>query len=130
VELLKDDQLVDANEILPDTNGAARVTFRVKAPESGEQRYVFRVPPQPEEADVANNERPFFSGRSGQGAGVAGGRATALGDEVSGSIPQTRSACGLTAVYRLNAQRNLAVVSATGAETRMERICSRELKRK
>src|SRR5437867_27178 len=60
VEVLKDDKLVETREVLPDTNGVARVAIRVKAPGAGEQRYVFRVAPQPEESDTANNERAVF----------------------------------------------------------------------
>ncbi len=60
VEILKEDKIIETKEVLPGTNGSARVTLRVKAPGGGEQRYVFRVPPQPEEADTANNERAIF----------------------------------------------------------------------
>lgn len=60
VDILRGDQLIDSKEVLPDTNGTARVSVRVTAPAGGEQRYVFRVPPQPEEADTANNERAVF----------------------------------------------------------------------
>ena len=60
VEVLKDDKSIETKEVVPDTNGLARIAVRVKAPEAGEQRYVFRVAPQPEEADAANNERAVF----------------------------------------------------------------------
>ena len=60
VELLKEDQVVDSAELVPDNAGVARVAMRVKAPADGEQRYVFRVAGQPEESDTANNERAVF----------------------------------------------------------------------
>ncbi len=60
VDLLTDKKIVATKEFLPDTNGIARISMRVKAPDAGEQRYVFRVPPEPDEADTANNERAVF----------------------------------------------------------------------
>jgi len=122
VDLLKDDQLVDTKEILPDTNGAGRVSFRVKAPESGEQRYVFRVPPQPEEADVANNERAVFLRSVGAKVRVlvAEGQPHWETKFLVQSLKRDPHV-DLTAVYRLNAQRNVGVVSATGNETRVEK---------
>ena len=49
VDLLTDEKIITSKEILPDTNGVARISLRVKAPDAGEQRYVFRVPAEPDE---------------------------------------------------------------------------------
>ncbi len=66
VDLLTDGKVVATKEYLPDTNGVAHLSMRVKAPSAGEQRYVFRVPPEPDEADTANNERAVFLRSVGQ----------------------------------------------------------------
>ena len=57
VELLKDDKVISSQEILPDTNGIGRVAMTVTAPDEGEERYVFRTPPEPEQADTATRSR-------------------------------------------------------------------------
>ena len=60
VEILNDGKVIERREVLPDSSGSARVVARVKAPDSGEHRYIFRAVPQPEESDISNNERSIF----------------------------------------------------------------------
>ena len=121
VELLKDDKPVETREIVPDTNGVARIAVRVKAPESGEQRYVFRVAEQPEEGDTANNERAVFLRSVGEKVRVLVAEGQPHWDTkfLVQSLKRDPNV-DLTAVYRLNAARHVAVLSSTGAETRVE----------
>jgi hypothetical protein len=121
VEVLQDDRLVETREVVPDTNGFARVAVRVKAPATGEQRYVFRVAPQPEESDTANNERAVFLRSVGEKVRVLVAEGQPHWDTkfLVQSLKRDPNV-DLTAVYRLNASRHVAVVSSTGAETRVE----------
>lgn len=121
VELLKDDRVLETKEVLPDTNGIARVTMRVKAPDAGEQRYVFRTPPQPDEADTANNERAVFLRSVGAKVRVLVAEGQPYWDTkfLVQSLKRNTNV-DLTAVYRLNANRHVAVVSGSGNETRSE----------
>lgn len=122
VELLRDDKVIETCEVIPDTNGLARVSVKVKAPDAGEQRYVFRAPPQPEEGDTANNERAVFLRSVGDKVRVLVAEGQPHWDTkflVQGLKRDPN--VDLTAVYRLNAQRHVAVLSSTGAETRVER---------
>jgi hypothetical protein len=113
--------VIETKEVLPDTNGAARVSLRVKAPGAGEQRYVFRVPPQPEEADTANNERAVFLRSVGEQVRVLVAEGQPHWDTkfLVQSLKRDPNV-NLTAVYRLNATRNVAVVSVTGTEAHFE----------
>src|SRR5262245_7877779 len=121
IDLLKGDKIVESREVVPDTNGFARIAVKVKAPESGEQRYVFRVAPQPEEADTANNERAVFLRSVGEKVRVLVAEGQPHWDTkfLVQSLKRDPNA-DLTAVYRLSAMRHVAVVSSTGAETRVE----------
>jgi hypothetical protein len=121
VELLTNDKVVASQEVLPDTNGVGRLSLRVKAPDAGEQRYVFRVPPEPDEADTANNERAVFLRSVGRKVRVLVAEGQPYWDTkfLVQSLKRNTNV-ELTAVYRLNAARHVAVVSATGAETRSE----------
>jgi len=122
VELLRDDKVIETREVIPDTDGLARVSVKVKAPDAGEQRYVFRAPPQPEEGDTANNERAVFLRSVGDKVRVLVAEGQPHWDTkflVQGLKRDPN--VDLTAVYRLNAQRHVAVLSSTGAETRVER---------
>ena len=122
VELLRDDKVIETREVIPDTHGVGRLSLKVKAPEKGEQRYLFRVPPQPEEGDTANNERAVFLRSVGEKVRVLVAEGQPHWDTkflVQGLKRDPN--VDLTAVYRLNAQRHLAVLSSTGAETRVER---------
>jgi hypothetical protein len=121
VELLKDDKVVASKEVTPDGGGAARVTMSVTAPEEGEQRYVFRVPPEPEEADTANNERAVFLRSVGRQVRVLVAEGEPSWDTkfLVQSLKRNPKV-DLTAVYRLNAQRHVAVLSATNGEMRSE----------
>jgi hypothetical protein len=121
VALLKDDQVVEKKEVVPDTNGVARLSMRVKAPPAGEQRYVFRVAPQPEESDTANNERAVFLRSVGAQVRVLVAEGQPFWDTkfLVQSLKRNTNV-DLTATYRLNASRHMTVVSAGGIETRVE----------
>jgi hypothetical protein len=121
VELLVSNQVAGSEECLPDTNGVARVALRVKAPDMGELRCVFRVPAEPDEADTANNERSVFLRAVGHKVRVlvAEGQPSWDTKFLVQSLKRNTNV-ELTAVYRLNATRHVAVVSATGTETRTE----------
>ena len=122
VELLAHDKVIETKEVLPGTNGVGHVSFRVKAPASGEQRCVFRVPPQPEEGDVANNERAIFLRAVGEKVHVllAEGQPHWESKFLVQSL-QRDPHVDLTAVFRLSASRSLAVVSGTNGGTRVEK---------
>jgi hypothetical protein len=121
VELLRGDKSIETKEVMPDTNGLARVSMRVKAPEAGEQRYVFRVPPEPDETDTANNERAVFLRSVGEKVRVLVAEGQPYWDTkfLVQSLKRNTNV-DLTAVYRLNPTRHVAVVSSTGIETRTE----------
>jgi hypothetical protein len=121
IELLKHDRVIETREVVPDTNGTVRISFRVKAPEAGEQRYVFRVPPQPEEADTANNERAIFLRSVGDKVRVLVAEGQPHWDtKFLVQVLKRNLNVDLTAVYRLNATRHLAIVSTVGNEARVE----------
>jgi len=121
VEILRDGQVVATKEVLPDAGGVGRVSLKVTAPAAGEQRYVFRTPPQPEEADTANNERAVFLRSVGEKVRVLVAEGQPHWDSkfLVQSLKRDPNV-NLTAVYRLNATRNVAVVSAIGNEARVE----------
>ena len=122
VEVLRDEMTIETQEVIPDTNGVARAVVRVKAPESGEQRYVFRVGSEPEEMDVANNSKAVFLRSVGEKVRVLVAEGQPHWDTkfLVQSLKRNPHV-DLTAVYRLNALRHVAIVSATGEETRVER---------
>lgn len=122
VEVLQDGRRVAFQEVLPGTNGTARILAHVTAPASGEQRILFRAVPQPDEADIANNERAIFLRSVGARARVLIAEAQPHWDTkfLVQSLKRD-SRIDLTAVYRLNATRHLALVSSTGTETRVEK---------
>jgi hypothetical protein len=122
VELWREDKRVETKEVLPGTNGIGRVSVRVKAPEAGEQRYLFRVEPQPEEADTANNERAVFLRSVGEKVRVLVAEGQPHWDTkfLVQSLKRDPRV-DLTAVYRLNPTRHLAILSASGGETRLEK---------
>lgn len=122
VDLLANGKVIETKEFLPDTNGIARISMRVKAPSSGEQRYEFRVPPEPEEVDTANNERSVFLRSVGNKVRVLVAEGQPSWD--TKFLVQTlkhNTNVDLTVVYRLNASRYVAVVSRTGSEKRSEK---------
>jgi hypothetical protein len=121
VDLLKDDKVIATKEVTPDAGGAARVTLSVTAPEEGEQRYVFRVPPEPEQADTSRNERAVFVRSVGRQVRVLVAEGEPSWDTkfLVQSLKRNPKV-DLTAVYRLNAQRRVAVLSATNGEMRSE----------
>jgi hypothetical protein len=121
IEILRGDTLVETQEVVPGTNGTGRVSIKVKAPDAGEQRYLFRVAPQPEEADAANNERAVFLRSVGERVRVLLAEGQPHWDTkfLVQSLKRNLNV-ELTAVYRLNAARHVAVVSAFGNEDRLE----------
>jgi hypothetical protein len=122
VEILSDDKVIETREVIPATNGLAKISVKVKAPDSGEHRYVFRTPPQPDEAESANNERAVFLRSVGNKARVLIAEGQPHWDTkfLVQSLKRD-SRVDLTVVYRLNATRHLAIVSSTGSETRVEK---------
>lgn len=121
VELVRDDKVIETKQSIPDSNGVARITAKVKAPDSGEERYVFRVAGQPEEADTANNERALFLRAVGSKVRVLLAEGQPHWDtKFLVQSLKREPQVDLTAVYRLNADRHLSVVSATGTESRVE----------
>ncbi len=121
VDILRQDQLLESQEVTPGTNGLGRVVIRVKAPEAGEQRFVFRAEPQPDEADTANNERAVFLRSVGDRVRVLLAEGQPHWDTKFLVQCLRRNAnVDLTAVYRLNANRYLGIISAMGNEARME----------
>lgn len=122
VELVRDGQVAARREVIPGTNGLARISMKVTAPPQGEERWVFRTPPQPEEADTANNERAVFLRAVGAKARVLLAEGQPHWDTkfLVQSLKRDPHV-DLTAIYRVNPERTLAVVSGTGAETRVER---------
>jgi hypothetical protein len=119
VDILRGEQVLETKEVVPDTNGTARVSLRVQAPATGEQRYVFRVPPQPEEADTANNERAVFLRSVGAKVRVLVAEGQPHWDTKFLVQALRRDPnVDLTAVYHLNATRTLTVVSSLGNEER------------
>ena len=122
VEILKSDTVINSQEVRPETNGVGRVSLRVKAPDSGEHRYTFRAAPQPEETDVVNNERSIFLRAIGEKARVliAEGQPHWETKFLVQSLKRDPHV-DVTAVYRLNANRHVAVVSSGGTQTRVEK---------
>jgi hypothetical protein len=82
VDVVKDDKVIDTQELVPDTNGTARISVRVKA-DSGEHRYVFRVPPEPDESETLNNERAVFLRSVGEKVRVLVAKASRTGTRSS-----------------------------------------------
>jgi len=121
VEILRGDERLEVRDAVPDTNGLARIAVRVKAPASGEQRYVFRVAAQPEEAETANNERAVFLRSVGEKVRVLVAEGQPHWDTkfLVQSLKRDPHV-ELAAMYRLNADRHLAVLSSTGSEARVE----------
>jgi len=121
VELLQGEKVVESKECLPGTNGSTRIFMRVKAPDHGEERYVFRVPPELDEADTANNEHAVFLRSVGHKVRVLIVEGQPYWDSkfLVQSLKRNPNV-DLTAVYRLNATRYVAVVSTAGTESRTE----------
>ncbi len=121
VDLLQDEKVVGTKEVLPDTHGVARISLHVKAPDAGEQRYVFRVPAEPDEVDTANNEHAVFLRTVGHKVRVLVVEGQPYWDtKFLVQSLKNNTNVDLTAVYRLNATRYVAVVSTRGGETRTE----------
>lgn len=122
VELLNDGKVVETRDVLPETNGIARVVFRVRAPVTGEARFVVRAAALADEADASNNERPLFLRSVGEKVRVLVAEGQPHWD--TKFLVQTLKRdprVELTAVYRLNATRHVALVSSNANETRVDR---------
>jgi len=121
VEILRGGEVIDSRDVVPDEKGRARVRTSVKAPAGGEERFVFRAPPDPAEADPANNERAVFLRVVGDKVRVllAEGRPHWDTKFLVQSLKRSEHV-DLTAVYRLSPERVFAVVSKEGAEERRE----------
>jgi hypothetical protein len=121
VEALREDKVIESRELVPDTNGMARMVLHVQAPPAGEQRYLFRVPAEPDEADSANNERAIFVRTIGEKVRVLVAEGQPHWDTkfLVQSLKRD-SHIDLTAVYRLNANRHMTILSLGGNETRAE----------
>ena len=111
VDLIANEKIVASKEILPNTNGIARISMRVKAPDAGEQRYVFRVPSEPDEADTANNERAVYLRAVGHKVRVLVAEGQPFWDTkfLVQSLKRNTNV-ELTAVCRLSAARPVPVV--------------------
>ncbi|HWQ91115.1 MAG TPA: hypothetical protein VN673_05550, partial [Clostridia bacterium] len=121
VEVLRDDELIESREVVPDNQGVARVTVRVQAPANGEQRFLFRTPAQPEEGDTGNNERAVFLRSVGSKVRVLAAEGQPHWDtKFLVQALKKNLNVELTAVYRLNQHRHLAIISSYGNETRVE----------
>jgi len=119
VALLKDGKVVASKEAVPDNSGAARVSVGVKAPKAGEHRYVFRVPPQGDEADATNNERSVFLRVVGEKVRVLLAEGQPHWDtKFLVQCMKRDPRVDLTAVYRLGPGRHFAVVSSKGKHQR------------
>ncbi|HUR56805.1 MAG TPA: hypothetical protein VM029_03790, partial [Opitutaceae bacterium] len=122
VQVVKDDQVIETRQLVPGTNGTARLALRVRAPQAGEHRYVFRVPPEGDESDVANNERAVFLRSVGDKVRVLVAEAQPHWDTKFLVQSMKRDEhVDVTAVYRINAARHVAVVSTAGNEARVEK---------
>lgn len=122
VELLNDGKVVETRDVLPETNGVARAVFRVRAPAAGEARFVVRAPALADEADGSNNERPLFLRSVGEKVRVLVAEGQPHWDTKFLVQTLKRDArVELTAVYRLNATRHVALVSSNANETRVDR---------
>lgn len=132
VDLLQNDRCVQSTNVVADprpdaagesdpTGGAARVLFRVQAPETGESRFVIRAAPDPDEADAANNERAVFLRSVGGKVRVLLAEGQPHWDtKFLVQSLKREPHVDLTAVYRLNAVRRITVVSAAGSHERTE----------
>ncbi len=60
VQVLRAGEVIGTLEATPDESGQAQMKFKVNAPASGEERYVFRAVEQDDEAEKQNNERSVF----------------------------------------------------------------------
>ncbi|MCP4347507.1 MAG: VWA domain-containing protein [Desulfobacterales bacterium] len=115
VDLLKNGEIIDSKEVLPGQNRSAPASFRIKAPEHGEHRFVFQVAPQEGEADTRNNERSVFLRVVGEKVRVLLIEGQPHWD--TKFLVQTlkrHERVDLTAIYRLGPKQYSAVVSQQG----------------
>ena len=121
VDVVKDGQVLQSKEVLPDESGAAPVKVSVTAPDAGEHRYVFRAPPAEGEAEAQNNERSVFLRVVGQKVRVLLAEGQPHWDtKFLVQCLKRRPHVDLTAVYRLGDKRHFAVISSATEERREE----------
>ncbi|MBI2191262.1 MAG: VWA domain-containing protein [Planctomycetes bacterium] len=121
VELLREDQVLDACEAQPAEGAAAVVRFRVHEPQPGEHRYRFRAPAQPGEADLLNNERAAFLQVLDEKVRVLLAEGQPHWDtKFLVQALRNDPHVDLTAVYRLGPDKFFGLVSAGGQQRREE----------
>ena len=133
VELWRDGEKLQTIETTPDgTDGAvpglpgaelpgAVVHFKVQAPAQGEAAYTLKTPAQPGEADASDNQQTIYVRAIGDRVRVLMVEAQPGWDSkfLVQSLKRSRRV-DLTALYRLNAKRQLAVIASRGEEQRLE----------
>jgi hypothetical protein len=93
--------------------------LKVKAPEAGEHRYVFRASPQADEAETANNERSVFLRVVGEKVRVLVAEGQPHWDtKFLVQCLKRDPRVDLTAAYRLGPKRHFAVLSSKGKQSR------------
>jgi hypothetical protein len=120
-ELLKDGQVIESQDVVPGPAGDVPLKATIQAPAEGEHRYVWRAVVEKDEADKDNNERSVFVRVVGEKVRVLLAEGQPHWDtKFLVQCLKRNPRVELTAVYRLGAQRPLAVVSAGGGEQRRE----------
>jgi len=115
IELLEQDRVLQAMDILPAPGGDGRFRFEVTAPRSGDHRYVIRVESQPGEANPWNNQRAVFLRAVGQKVKVLVAEGQPHWDtKFLVQALKRHDRVDLTAVYSLGGGRYSAIVSKEG----------------
>lgn len=119
VQLLDGDRVIDHHEVTPDADGSAPVRFIVKAPASGEHRYSIRVPVDPGESQTQNNQRWIYLRSVGQKVRVLVVEGQPHWDtKFLVQSLKRNPRVDLTALYRLGKDREFAVLSQAGKQSR------------
>lgn len=119
VQLLDGDRVIGHHEVTPDSAGSAPVRFTVKAPASGEHRYSIRVPADPGESQTQNNQRWVYLRSVGQKVRVLVAEGQPHWDtKFLVQSLKRNPRVDLTALYRLGRDREFAVLSQAGKQSR------------
>ncbi len=120
VQLLRDDEVVDTFEVIPDEAGV-HISTTVTAPKEGEQRYSFRVVGASGEADTQNNQRSVYVRSVGDKVRIflAEGQPHWDTKFLVQSLKRN-DRIALTAVYRMGPDRQFAVFSEGEQQRREE----------
>jgi len=119
VEVLKDGTVVESLDVVPGPGDEAPVTATITAPDAGEHRYVFHVLEDKDEAEKDNNERSVFLRVVGEKVRVLLAEGQPHWDtKFLVQCLKRNPRVDLTALYRLGADRQFAVVSAEGEHRR------------